>query len=325
MLKVDHTKRSVFDACPRKYQNQFLRHIFPQQGSTALRYGIVWHSAMEGFYSHIAENGWTRDGKAIERAVQYAQAEWVKVTDGRYWRDDYRTLENLLKSLITYVDHFAHDEGLMEVLEAEKVFMIKIVPTPEEEKLFPGLEPFYFTGRCDLEVRLSGRNWLKEFKTTGQSLDLQASRLHRSPQVIGYNYAASRILKAIPEGSLICLHHLSAYKSKKTGLYGTPKIDFKRVPQVFFEGDLREWRHHMMRAALALQSCFRADYFPMNLDSCYTYGACSYLNLCEQGKPVDKENLDGYYVDPDPWDVTREVPENEVVVIEEDTYGIQER
>lgn len=323
MNKLDHTKRSTFDACPRKYQNNYLRYIIPVKGSTALRYGIVWHAAMEGFYSHIHQNGWTRDGLAIERAVQHAQREWIKVTEGRDWIDDYRTLENLLKSLITYVDHFAHDEGLMEILESEKVFMIKMEPTIQETDQFPGILPWWFTGRCDLEVRLSGRNWLNEFKSTGQSLHIQAARLHRSPQIIGYNYAANRILKEIPEGSLITLHHLSAYKSKKTGLYGNAKIDFKRVPQVFFEGDLLNWRHHMFRAALALQLCVEADYFPMNLDSCYTYGACSYLTLCEQGRPVGEEVLDNFFIDPNPWDVTTEVPEEELVIIEEDTYGLQ--
>jgi len=277
---------------------------------------------MEGFYSHIAENGWTRDGKAIERAVQMAQVEWVRVSDKQEFWDDYRTLENCFKSLIAYVDHFAHDEGLMKVLESEKVFMLRMSPTAEETRLFPHLITFWFTGRCDLEVELSGRQWLNEFKSTGQSLALQASRLNRSPQVMGYNYAASRILKIIPEGSLITLHHLSAYKSKKTGLYGNPKIDFKRVPQVFFEEDLRNWRHHMMRAAQNVQLCIKADYFPMNLDSCYTYGACSYLSLCEQNRPVGEEILDNYFIDPDPWDVTTEVPEEDLVIVEEDDYGV---
>lgn len=322
MLKLDHTKRSTFDNCPRKYQNNYLRYIIPHKGSTALRYGIVWHSAMEGFYSHIHENGWTRDGKAIERAVQMAQAKWVKVSDKQEFWDDYRTLENMLKALISYIDHFAHDEGLMKILESEKVFMIKIAPKAPEFKLFTTLKPFWFTGRCDLEVELSGRQWLNEFKTTGQALSVQANRLHRSPQVMGYNYAASRILKVIPEGSLITLHHLSAYKSKKTGLYGNPKIDFKRVPQVFFEADLKNWRHHMMRAAQNLQACLLADYFPMNLDSCYTYGACTYLSLCEQNRPIGEEVLDNYFIDPEPWDVTTEVSEEELVIIEEDDYGV---
>lgn len=316
MLKLDHTKRSTFDACPKKYENNYLRHIIPNKGSTALRYGIVWHAAMEGFYSHIAENGWTRDGKAIERGVRYAQKKWNEVTERQHWYDDYRTLENMLKSLLAYIDHFAHDEGLMEILESEKVFMIKISPTAAETKLFPRIQVFWFTGRCDLEIRLSGRNWLNEFKSTGQALSLQASRLHRSPQVMGYNYAASRILKAIPEGSLITLHHLSAYKSKKTGLYGNPKIDFKRVPQVFFEADLENWRHHMLRAAQNLQMAIEANYFPMNLDSCYTYGACSYLSLCEQNRPIGEEVLDNFFIDPNPWDVTTEVPGEDLVIVE---------
>jgi len=321
MIELDHTKRDTFDSCPRKYELNYRRHIIPIKGSTALRYGIAWHSAMEGFYSHIAENGWTRDGRAIERAVQFAQKKWNEVTARQTWVDDYRTIENLLLALVSYVDHFAHDEGLMKILESEKVFKIKMTPTEIEKKYFPTLRPFFFTGRCDLEVHLSGRPWLKEFKSTGQALALQAARLHRSPQVIGYNYAASHILKTIPEGSLIVLHHLSAYKSRTTGQYGSPKIDFKRVPQVFFEADLISWRHHMFRAANALQYCIDNDYFPVNLSSCYTYGACAYLNICEQNRPAGEEILDNYFIDPDPWDVTKEVDEKDIVVVE-DTYGI---
>ena len=78
----------------------------------------------------------------------------------------------------------------------------------------------------------------------------------------------------------------------------------------------------MMRAAVSLQMCLEVGYFPMNLDSCYTYGACTYLNLCEQNRTPGEEVLDDYFIDPDPWDVTKEVSKDDIIRVEEDTYGI---
>jgi hypothetical protein len=146
---------------------------------------------------------------------------------------------------------------------------------------------------------------------------MQAQTLHRSPQVIGYNYAAkaTSLLKEIPDGSLIVLHQISAYKSRTTGKYGEPKFEFTRNPQIFSSEDLANWRLSFSADAYALQSCIKYNCFPMRHHSCYTYGACLFVNLCEQNRPIGEEILQGFSVDPNPWDVTKD--ENKLVTIED--------
>lgn len=318
MLELDHTKRSDLISCPRKYFNSHKRHLKKHQGSSALRYGVAWHGAMEGFYSEIAKNGWQAHPDAIAKGGLKAQEEYLKEsTKYEFDESDYRNLPNLMQGFVQYLENFHYDEGILKILEPEKVFKIKITPTKLEEKLFPDIQPFYFTGRMDLEVELNGRPWIFEFKTTSRPLSVQSRTLHRSPQVIGYNYAAraTSLLKEIPDGSLVVLHQISAYKSKTTGKYGSPKFDFTRNPQIFSAEDLANWRLSFVADAYTLQHYTESGFFPCRYHSCYTYGACTYVNICEQNRPIGEEILQGYFIDSDPWDVTKDT--SKLVVIDE--------
>lgn len=318
MLKLDNTRREQKDTCDRKDYWQNVRGLKPNQGSTALRYGIVWHATQEGLYRHIMEHGWTRDGKAIEAAVTAAKKSWSEQCGKQTFVDDYRTLENCLRSLIQYLSHFNCDEGMLKVTAVEQVFKILMKPQSDKEfKSFPciALRNFWFTGRLDLEVELTDRPWHLEHKTTGQAIVLQESRLNRSAQNIGYTYADQKTSKEPSDGCLIAIHHLSARKSKTTGLYGDPKIDFKRVPQIYTDGDLESWRISFMDTAESILRNEERQLWPMKHDSCHRYGRCTYAALCEQNAPLGQEVLEGFFED-EPWDVTKQVPEKELIVVE---------
>jgi len=315
ILKLDNTKRESYCSCPRRYFYVYIMGYKSLVGSTALRYGIVWHKVMEKFYAHIAENGWTRDGKALEAGIQAGQVEWDRYSEKQDFYEDYRTLQNLFTAFIQYTDHFAHDDGFLKIIEPEKVYQILMEPDPETglwtmseletPDTFAGLSPFYFTGKRDLTIELNSLPWIMEFKTSGQALALQKSRLHRRTQYMGYIYAAKKELGIIPEGMLVSLHQLSAYKSKKTGLYGKPKIDFDRSPQIFDEGDLMNWKLSFLDTAERIQADLERNLWPMRFDSCYTYGRCGFCNICEQNRPLGEENLQGF-IQAEPWDVTKE-------------------
>jgi hypothetical protein len=316
MLSLDHTKRSTFVTCPRKYYLQYVRNLIGQNGSPALRYGIGWHATTEGFYSVIAKKGWSAHAEGIAAGAANGQKEWAKESTKYNFNDeDYRNLPNLMRAFVKYLETFHYDEGMMEIIEPEKTFRILINPTKLEQEKFPGIAPYYFTGRMDLEVMLNGRPWILEFKTTSRPISMQVNTLHRSPQVMGYNYAAkaSSILKEIPDGSLIVLHQISAYKSRTTGKYGEPKFEFTRNPQIFSVEDLANWRLSFSADAYALQSCLKHNCFPMRQHSCYTYGPCLFINLCEQSRSAGEEIMQGFSVDPNPWDVTKD--EDKLVTI----------
>ena len=307
ILEVDNTKRTTSISCPRKFQLNYINHIFSLNGSTALRYGSVWHKILEGFYMTIAAEGWGSLAKAIAVGGKFGHDAWEKESSKFQFYSDYRTLENLMKGFIAYLEFYHGDEGLLEVSRTERVFKILMIPTPFELAKFPGLKPVYFTGQIDLEVELSGRRWIKEHKSTGWYIGKVTQTLQRSPQIVGYNYASYVLAEddELLDGSLVSVFHTSAYKSKVTGEYGKPKFDFSRVPQVFSVKDLALWRFSYMADVYRLQHYYKHNIFPERSHSCYTYGACGYINICEQNKPVGQEILHGYFVDDDPWDVLK--------------------
>lgn len=309
MLDLDNSKRSQKVSCDKKYYYQNIRNLRPNQGSTALRYGIVYHAGKDAFYNYVKENGWTHDGGAMKAAITAAKASWEEESSKQTYYDDYRTLENYAQSLIAYIAHFNHDEGMLQVVKTERPFKLSMKLSPEEESLFPLIlqEGLNFTGKIDAEVLLNGRLWQMEHKTTGQALSVQKKRLHRSPQLIGYAYAGLRLNpEEPPDGSLTALHHLSARKSKVTGKYGKLKIEFERVPQIYTDGDFASWRLSFLNTAEEILRNVERGLWPVQLDNCYQYGRCSYAPLCEQNAPLGEEILEGFY-ETEPWEVAKGV------------------
>lgn len=308
-LDLDNSKRSTFCACDRKYYWSYIRNLRPHQGSSALRYGIMWHSAMEAFYNHIKDHGWCHDGGAVEAAIRAAKASWEEESSRGTYYQDYRTLENCIQSLLAYIAYFNYDEEMLKVVRTERPFKLSMKLSEKEKKDFPlvDLIGLNFTGKIDAEVLLSGRLWQLEHKTTGQALFTQKQRLHRSPQLIGYAYAGLRVSsEEPPDGSLIVFHHLSAKKSKVTGEYGKLKTEFERVPQIYTDGDFASWRLSFINTAERILRNEERNFWPVQLDSCWQYGRCSYANLCEQNAPLGEEILEGYY-ETEPWEVAEGV------------------
>ena len=264
---------------------------------------------MDAFYNYIKENGWSHDGKAVEAALAAVKTSWEEESSKQTYYDDYRTMENYVQSLMAYISHFNYDEGMLVVVKTERPFKLKMELSPEEEGNFPLLskEGLAFTGKIDAEVLLNGRLWQLEHKTTGQALSIQKKRLHRSPQLIGYAYAGLRLNpEDPPEGGLVVLHHLSAYKSKVTGEYGKTKIQFERIPQMFTDGDFKAWRLSFLNTAERILRSEERNLWPVQLDNCYQYGRCSFAPLCEQNAELGQEILEGFH-ETEPWEVAKGV------------------
>ena len=291
-LELDNTKRKSYALCPRKFYWEHIRSIRPLHGSTALRYGLVWHEIMDKYYSTIRDNGWESKTEAITAGILAGKAAWDKESLNRAFYDDYRTLENCLTAFMGHIDNYRGDEDFVKILEVEKRFRVPID------------DDLYFVGKVDAKIELNGAIWLTEHKTTGMPIDKQLKTLQRDPQIIGYYYAGTREDEHI-EGVLIPMLHTSASKSKVTGLYGKPKIEYRRSPQIFTSGDIESWLDSFIWTAHQIKAACDNNYFPMQLDSCYHYGSCTYTSLCEQNVSVEQTNTSNF-ISVEPWNVLKE-------------------
>lgn len=306
-LSLDNTRKNTFETCQRKYYYTYCKGYRSEYGSTALRYGSTWHGMKEGFYLSILKNGW-KNAPALTAAIENGRKVWEEETSKRHFIDDYRTLDNAMLAFAMWIEHFAGDEGILEVVEPEVPFKLKVNLTKQEREQFPQLTEtdLYFTGKIDLEVKLAGRYWITEDKTTGYTLNRLAEQLQRSTQLIGYVVAGSTILPSPPEGVLVTMHQLTARKSTKTGTYGEPKVDFSRVPQIFTDRDLADWRVKFLSEANDIVREHQRNLWPKDFNACFNYNRrCEYYNLCSQNVPLGEERLEGLFVD-EPWDVLKD-------------------
>lgn len=314
LLKIDFSGTDSYYTCPLKYHLK-QKGWESQYGNTALRMGGVFHAGMEGYYTNIKENGWSRDGKAVQQMLEYAGKEWAERTGDKQFYEDHRTLPFVVDLMTRYIDYFYGDHGFLEVVHTERAYKLLIKPTKADLQRYPWLKPFWFTGKIDMECKLNGMHWTNEFKTTGWRLDQLIDELNRSPQIMGYAYAKNHVYNEPPEGCLVTVAFGTARKVKSGG-YGKPSIDFRRVPQIYNEVDLKHWREHFISLAAQIQYSRNTNYFPPRLQSCYNYGRCGYLNLCEQSCDIEDANFRGY-IQEEPWEVTAEVAPEELITAEE--------
>lgn len=291
-LQISNSRQEGFNHCPRKYYWSHERALQIARGNSAMRYGRVWHSALDTYYSHVKKYGWNKPDPAGVSAETKAADEilrsWEEETPEHLeFADDHRTIAHMAEALVLYFDSYREDENVLKVLQAEQKYEIPLIMTPDEIEKFPKLkdEKILLTGIIDLVASEHGHVWVYEHKTTGAYLANIMHTNHRSTQIIGYYYAASALYPDLcVQGVMVNVAHLSARKLK-SGDWGTRKIEFRRAPEIFSTGDLREWRYSLLETVNRILDYRKRNFWPMNMGSCYLYNStCQYAELCEQTK-----------------------------------------
>ncbi len=296
-LSMSYSKKSCINTCRKKAYFKYKCELEAKAGSSALRYGRVFHSAMNGYYKVIKSKGWSAKDEAITAGSEQAKRIWDKVSAASSFReDDYRTYSVCMQAFLNYLTFYEADSTYLDVISTERRGEIVLVPETElEKRTFGHLPPLIYKYVIDLIVNLGGMAWVLDFKTTGSYIDSVAQKLERSDQLIGYVNVTKALVDLPIEGCLASIVHTSARKStKEGGGYGVPKIEFRRVPQLFTEGDFRDWRLSTFSTAKELFDCSNLDLWPANYDHCFDFKACEYFELCSQHKPAGELELGNY-------------------------------
>jgi hypothetical protein len=297
---LDNTKRSQFRQCKKKYFLSSLKGMQSNFGSTAIRYGVAWHGIQEGFHTYVKENGWPKDAtteaEAITAGLRLGTEKWKKESVTKTYNEDYKNFNTAVTAFNAYLSYFKDDRVYLKILSTEKKFECPIEPENKvEDKMLSKLPPIIFTGRIDLCVEMDNMKWIFDFKTTGWILDQVIAKANRSPQLIGYSYAGDKVLDFKPNGCLASFSYIGAYKSRKTGEYGDAKFDFRRVPQIYTQGDIDSWKLSFIDTAREIDFSVRENLWPESFDNCHQYGNCPYLRLCQQHCEFEDLNLEGFH------------------------------
>ena len=307
---LDNSGRSTFRSCKKKYFLQIVNGWQSNTGSTALRYGSCWHAIQEGYHSWIRDNGWPTNSsaqmEALTQGLTLGKQTYDNETAKKEFFDDYKNYNTAVEGFAQYLEYFKDDSKYLEIISTEKKFECPITADNKtEQELLDKLSiPLHFTGKIDLAVKMDYVKWIFDFKTTGWYLDSVIAQANRSPQLIGYSYAGRKVLDFEPQGCLCSFASANSSKSRVTGEYGKVRFDFRRVPQIYTEGDIKAWKLSFIDTAIDIKSCHDSGIWAESFDNCYQYGPCKYLRLCQQHVPYEELNFDGFHVDH--WNVLEE-------------------
>ncbi len=270
-------------------------------GSTAIRYGVAWHGIQEGFHTWVKEHGWPKDTNeqmaALTQALELGKTKYDKESATKVFNDDYKNFNTAVEAFQKYLDFFADDKNYLKIISTETKFECPINPeNRDEDKMLSSLPPIVFTGRIDLSVEMDHAKWIFDFKTTGWILDQVIAKANRSPQLIGYSYAGGKVLDFEPSGCLCSFAYIGSTKSRSTGEWGTIRYNFRRVPQLYTQGDIQAWRVSFIDTCREIDFAMKENLWPESFDNCYQYGACPYLRLCQQHTSFEQLNTEGYQV-----------------------------
>lgn len=230
--------------------------------------------------------------------------------EGKPWESDhnFKTRENLIRTIIWYIDQFGEDDPLKVVHLADGT------PAVEYSFTFELTDSLVYCGHIDRLVEYQGELYVQDQKTTGTTVTQRYFEQFHHPdtQMTGYTFAGKVIASKPVKGVIIDAAQIA--------------VGFSRFDRGFTfrtPAQLEEWHstslYHIERARIstdAYNSLVRANEyststeekykhleiaFPMNPTSCDKYGGCAFKSVCSRSPEVRPQFLKADFVQGPRW------------------------
>ena len=288
----DSTSLSLFTTCPRKYYYRMIEGWVPRRKSVHLLFGGWYASALERFAKLLAK-GMDRD-RALEDTIHevlratwepgyaspadaatHTNPDWTK---GRPWQsaDNNKTRENLIRTIIWYVDHFK-DENCTTVILSDGTPAVEL-----SFKIDIG-NNLLWCGHLDRLVDLGGDYFIMDQKTTGNTITARFwDQWHTDSQMSGYTFAGKIIYNMPVKGVIIDAAQIMVGGTR-----------YERGFTHRTDDQLNEWLNDAKHYISLARTYFQEKFWPMNRSSCGNYGGCEYRTVCGHSPQVRANFLKG--------------------------------
>lgn len=300
----DATSIHLAETCLRKYYYKMVEGWSPKSNSVHLLFGGWYATALEHYYKYRAEGDASHE--ALRRVVREALvATWEYETEptvegdtgypegvniirgsGRPWHSDHnaKTRENLIRTIIWYVDQF----------ENEEIHVVQLADgKPAVELSFTlEIEDILLCGHIDRLVEYSGDVYVMDQKTTGTTINAgYFNKFSPNMQMSTYTFAGQIIYNLPVKGVIIDAAQIA--------------VGFTRFARGFTfrtRSQLEEWYETAMYHVRRGQQAVRENHFPMNTSSCDLYGGCEFRHICARSPEVRQNFLRGDFVKGERWE-----------------------
>jgi hypothetical protein len=282
-MELSHSKAETFRSCQKKYYWKYVQHLKPVTRDTALSLGAILHEAFDFFYK----------GASDQETYQYIADRFAEELK----KEEVADQEDLIISKYTALGmwlNYPHKQKEYDIIASEESFKVN---------LFEGVD---FIGKVDGRIQQFNNWWVREVKTTGQSLRQFQGRCQTSSQGTGYvfgltpkydikgimyEYIRKPILrKGVKEtaddfGRRI----MDDYKAR-------PKFYFSRYPSYRTAVDLKLFKEDMAHLAQDILEKDKRGIYYRNPDQCWSFGQeCPFLKICFAEEP-DPLTLELYFI-----------------------------
>jgi len=308
----DATSLASAEKCLRYYYYKHICGYYRPEKSFHLRFGSHYATALEHFYKYRALG--SDIDTALEMVVLEAMTDtWDRpvcevcegkghtateeecsvclgtghIGDGAPWQspDPAKTRENLIRTIIWYVDQFAHEGTEVIILSDGR-------PAVEYSFSLSVDNGYVFSGHIDRLVTYAKDPYVMDQKTTGGAIS-QTYFNNYSPdiQMSMYTFAGKAIYNMPVRGVIIDAAQIA--------------VGFTRFERGFTfrtESQLHEWYDEMMLLIERARKASEEQYFPMNRASCGNYGGCEFRGICSRSPEVRANFLAGDFKQGPTWD-----------------------
>ena len=283
----DSTSLGWLKECPRKYQYSMIEGWRAKVESVNLKFGSLYHHALENYDKYVAE------GDDHDIALDKILDETLRATweNDAPWTPDHNTKnrENLIRSIIWYVEHFKEDPAKTIQLAngkpaVELSFKMVMDYGPEHAAVTNRIfyQPYMLCGHLDRLVDFAGGAYVMDRKTTASTISGQwFDQFAPDNQMSLYSMAAQVIYKTPVQGVIIDGVQIAVGFSRfaRGFTYRTP-------------AQIEEWLVDTRRWLRLAEQYAQEGHWPQNDRSCHHYGGCVFRKVCSKSPEVREKFLE---------------------------------
>jgi hypothetical protein len=286
----DSTSLGWLKTCPRLYQYSMLEGWRSKQPSVHLQFGIWYHSALEA-YDHKRAEGLDHDSALNLVVHQVLIDSWPWPFDNAAGPPSVaaKTRENLVRSVIWYLDYFQNDTAQTIRLAngkpaVELSFRMELDWGPAAG------QPYMLCGHLDRVVTYADNIYIMDRKTTSSSPSAYYfDKYSPDNQMSLYSLAAKVVYKVTLKGVIIDVAQIM--------------VGFTRFARGFAyrsDAQLTEWLEDTRRWLKLAEQYAQEGVWPQNDKACDMYGGCAFRRVCCKSPEMRRAFLESDFKR-EPW------------------------
>lgn len=267
----DSTSLGELKLCPQRYKYSILDGWRPRAQSVHLTFGIAFHQALEA-YDRARALGQSHVEGQREALREALRATWDFELK-RPWmsQDKYKNRENLVRSVIWYLENFSED-SIETVIMAGGKPAVELHFNIALEIETPVDGPYHLVGYLDKLGRMSGQTYIIDRKTTKHQLDSRYFQQWSPSNQFSTYIFAGQIVFGGPIAGLIV-------DAAQVLIEGTR---FQRELVSRTPGEIEEWGRDLEFWLRQAEWFAREGHWPLNDKACDIFGGCPFREVCSK-------------------------------------------